>query len=94
MSKLKILKKNKNKKLVYMGLLKYINIPIFILSLAVGIFFVYIYQGDKRVIYVYPKPDNVDYIQYKDAAGTCFNVKQANVKCPKDSEITKIPAQG
>jgi hypothetical protein len=76
-----------------MSLLKYINIPIFILSLAVGIFFVYIYQFDKRVIYVYPKPDNVDYIQYKDSAGTCFNIKQANTKCPADSEISKIPAQ-
>jgi len=88
------IRKNKNKKLVYMSLLKYINIPIFILSLAIGIFFVYIYQIDKRVIYVYPKPDNVDYIQYKDATGTCFNVKQDNIKCPKDSEISKIPAQG
>jgi hypothetical protein len=76
-----------------MSFLKYINIPIFILSLAVGIFFVYIYQFDKRVIYVYPKPDNVDYIQYKDSAGTCFNIKQANTKCPSDSEISKIPAQ-
>jgi len=94
MRKIKILVKNKNKKLVYMGLFKYVNIPIFILSLAVGIFFVYIYQTDKRVIYVYPKPDNVDYIQYKDATGTCFNVKQDNIKCPKDSEISKIPAQG
>jgi len=88
------IRKNKNKKLVYMSLLKYINIPIFILSLAIGIFFVYIYQADRRIIYVYPKPDNVDYIQYKDATGTCFNVKQDNIKCPKDSEISKIPAQG
>jgi hypothetical protein len=77
-----------------MGLLKYINIPVFIISLAIGIFFVYIYQIDKRVIYVYPKPDNVDFIQYKDVAGTCFNVKQTNTKCPIESEISKIPAQG
>ena len=77
-----------------MGLLKYINIPVFILSLAIGLFFVYIYQDDRRTIYVYPKPDNVDTIQYKDAAGTCFRVKQEKMSCPKDeSTISKIPAQ-
>jgi hypothetical protein len=74
-----------------MGVLKYINLPVFIISLAIGLFFVYIYQGDKRVIYVYPKPDNVDYIQYKDAAGTCFQAKQETVKCTKDA--VTIPAQ-
>jgi hypothetical protein len=76
-----------------MGLLKFINIPVFVISLAIGLFFVYIYQSEKRVVYVYPKPDNVDYIQYKDATGTCFNINQEDVKCPADSEITKIPAQ-
>ena len=76
-----------------MGILKYINIPVFIISLAVGLFFVYIYQAEKRVIYVYPKPDNVDYIQYKDATGTCFNIQQTATKCPADKDISKIPAQ-
>jgi len=76
-----------------MGLLKFINIPVFVISLAIGLFFVYIYQADKRVVYVYPKPDNVDYIQYKDATGTCFDIKPEGIKCPADSEITKIPAQ-
>ena len=76
-----------------MGILKYINIPVFIISLAIGLFFVYVYQAEKRVIYVYPKPDNVDYIQYKDATGTCFNIKQSQIKCPADKDISKIPAQ-
>jgi hypothetical protein len=74
-----------------MGILKYINIPVFIASLAIGLFFVYIYQAEKRVVYVYPKPDNMDYIQYKDATGTCFDVKQESVKCSADA--LKIPAQ-
>lgn len=74
-----------------MGILKYINIPVFIISLAIGLFFVYIYQAEKRVVYVYPKPDNMDYIQYKDATGTCFDVKQEGVKCSADA--LKIPAQ-
>ena len=75
-----------------MGLLKYINIPLFVISLAIGLFFDYIYQADKRTIYVYPKPDNVELIQYKDKAGTCFNVKQASVKCTAGTPT--IPVQG
>jgi hypothetical protein len=74
-----------------MGFLKYINLPVFIISLAIGLFFVYIYQSERRVIYVYPKPDNVDYIQYKDAAGTCFKAKQESVKCSADA--VTLPAQ-
>ena len=74
-----------------MGFLKFINIPVFISSLAIGLFFVYIYQTDKRVVYVYPKPDNVDYIQYKDVTGTCFKAAQESVKC--SSNAIKIPAQ-
>lgn len=75
------------------GLFKFINFPVFIVSLAIGLFFVYIYQNDKRILYVYPKPDNVDFIQYKDAVGTCYEAKQTSVKCPKESEISKIPVQ-
>jgi hypothetical protein len=77
-----------------MSLLKYINFPVFLISLAIGIFFVYIFENDNRTIYVYPTPDNVDTIQYKDATGTCFSVKQSKVKCPKDEVmISKLPAQ-
>jgi hypothetical protein len=77
-----------------MSLLKFINIPVFLVSLAVGLFFVYVYSDDKRKIYVYPTPDNVDTIQYKDKTGTCFEFKDSKVGCPqKESEISKIPAQ-
>ena len=77
-----------------MGFLHYINIPVFVVSLAIGLFFVYIYNPDKRKIYIYPTPDNVDTVQYKDSADTCFEFKQTQTKCPtKSSEISKIPAQ-
>ena len=77
-----------------MNLLKFINIPVFIVSLAIGIFFVYIFNPDKLKIYVYPTPYNVDTIQYKDETGTCFEFKDTKLACPKkESEISKIPAQ-
>jgi len=70
---------------------KYINFPIFIASLAVGFFFVYVFDDQKKVIYVYPKPDNIDSIQYQDATGTCFQIKQQKAKCGAD--VMTIPAQ-
>ena len=77
-----------------MNLLKYINFPVFFISLAIGIFFVYIFENENRTIFVYPTPDNVESIQYKDATGTCFSVKQTKVQCPKDgATISKLPAQ-
>jgi len=77
-----------------MSLFKFINIPVFLISLAVGLFIVYIFVPDTRKIYVYPNPDNIDSIQYKDATGSCFLPVQTKTKCPKDeSKISKIPAQ-
>ena len=49
---------------------------------------------DTRKIYVYPNPENIDVLQYKDKTDTCFQFKQNEVACPKnDSEITKTPVQ-
>jgi hypothetical protein len=76
-----------------MKLLKYINIPVFLISLAIGFLYIYMFE-DKRVIYVYPKPDNVDTIQYKDASNTCFNVKQEKIECSNDmAGLFSIPVQ-
>ena len=77
-----------------MSILRFIRIPIFIVSLAIGLLFVYIFNPDKRKIFVYPSPENVNNIQYKDSTGACFEFKQTKLKCPeKESEISKVPAQ-
>jgi hypothetical protein len=77
-----------------MSILRFIRIPVFIVSLAIGLLFVYIFNPDKRKIFVYPSPDNVNNIQYKDSTGACFEFKQTKLKCPeKESEISKVPAQ-
>jgi hypothetical protein len=73
---------------------KYINIPVFLISLAFGIFAVYIFLPDTRKIYVYPTPENIDILLYKDKTGQCFKFDQKEVTCPtNDSEISKIPVQ-
>lgn len=77
-----------------MGLFRYINVKVFLISLAIGLFSVYITMPDMRKIYVYPTPENVDILQYRDKTSNCFNFKQREVACPKnESKIFKIPPQ-
>lgn len=72
----------------------FINLPLFIISLAIGLLFVYLNESPKRVIYIYPSPHNIDKFSYKDKAGNCFKYNYNNVKCPSDTnKITQIPMQ-
>jgi hypothetical protein len=75
-------------------LTKFINIPVFIISLAIGLFFVYIWGPELKTIYVYPTPENSVKIQYKDNADNCFVYEATQVNCPADSsKIKAIPIQ-
>ena len=78
-----------------MGIAKYINVPVFFISLIVGLLIVYVtMMNDLRKIYVYPTPENVEILQYRDAAGNCFSYKQNDVPCPTNEKlISKIPVQ-
>ena len=73
--------------------IKFIHIPIFLISLSIGILFVYLTHDDPTIIYVYPTPDNIDKIQYKDNANTCFQFTSEQVKCPDNDKVKNIPAQ-
>jgi len=77
-----------------MNLIKYINVPVLIISFAFGMFAVYVTTENSRKIYVYPTPENVNLIQYRDKTGSCFSYTQTKVNCPKDTkEISTVPAQ-
>ena len=68
--------------------MKFINFPIFLASLSLGLFLVYITIPATQVIYVYPNPDNENKLTYKDRANNCFHFTSEEIKCPSD--ITKI----
>jgi hypothetical protein len=78
-----------------MYVFKFINLPIFAISLTIGLIAVYMLnENDKRKIYVYPTPENIDKILYRDGTNTCYEFKQKEVPCPKDrSHISKMPIQ-
>jgi len=72
----------------------FINFKLFLISLAIGLFCVYISDSMSTIIYVYPTPDNINNIQYKDYIGNCFEFDAKIVSCPKDiTKIHTIPIQ-
>jgi hypothetical protein len=71
-------------------LLDHISIPIFLISFALGIFFVYVLGPEMKTIYVYPTPENVNKILFKDKANNCFKFVEEIVDCPKDKKLISI----
>jgi hypothetical protein len=75
-------------------ILNYISLPIFLISFAIGLFFIYLIGPEIKTIYIYPSPENVNKILFKDKANNCFYFEPEIVECPKDENmISKIPIQ-
>jgi len=75
-------------------LFDYISLPIFLISFSIGLLFVYLLGPEIKTIYVYPTPENVDKLMFKDKADNCFQFEQEDVECPNDlTQITEIPIQ-
>jgi hypothetical protein len=75
-------------------LTKYISLPIFLISFAVGLFFVYILGPEAKTIYIYPSPENYKKTQYKDNADQCFQFKPVETRCPLNPfSVKTVPVQ-
>jgi hypothetical protein len=74
--------------------LGYISWKAFFTSFAIGLVFVYLLGSELKTIYIYPTPENVDKILFKDKADNCFYFKEEIVECPTDEKlISTIPIQ-
>ena len=67
-----------------------ISFPAFLISLVIGLLLVYMFNPTPTVIYVYPTPDNIDKLQYKDYANNCYEFSAKEVKCPSDKNLVNI----
>lgn len=75
-------------------MMKLFSLPVFLISFAIGVFVVYLTSPPPREIMVYPTPENVGELLYKDNADQCYKFLPDQVSCPKDeSKIRKIPPQ-
>lgn len=73
---------------------KYISLPVFIISFAVGLFFVYVLGPETKTIHIYPSPENYRSILYKDDSDQCFQFKPIETDCPiNQSQINTVPVQ-
>ena len=78
----------------YIMISRYISIPVFLISFAIGLFFIYILGPEMKDIFIYPSPETVNKVLFKDKADNCFYFEQEEVKCPQDeSLISSIPIQ-
>ena len=74
--------------------MKYISIPLFVLSFIIGMAYIYLSNPPQRSILIYPTVDNNNKFQYKDKADNCFTFVAKEDKCPYNTGSLKmIPIQ-
>jgi len=71
------------------GATKYINVTIFLITFLLGVIYIYNFDYNRKVE-VYPTPNNIDKIEYKDEAENCYAYKIKDVKCPSDKNKIKL----
>lgn len=70
----------------------YLNPKYFLISFSLGIFFVYLFTPQPRIIIKFPTPDNAGKILYKDNNDVCYKYKATEVQCPINKKlIYKLP---
>jgi hypothetical protein len=74
--------------------MKYISLPVFIISFLLGMVYIYISAPPTRKILIYPTVDNQSNFQYKDKAENCFTFVAKEETCPYNTgSLKKIPIQ-
>lgn len=75
-------------------LFDYISLPVFLISFAIGLFFVYIIGPEVKTVFIYPSPSNTDTMQYQDNTDQCFKFSPSEIDCPINPlSIKTVPLQ-
>ena len=64
-----------------------IELPWFVLALAIGMVVVFWYRPEPTVIVKQPTPYNVDHTTYRDAAGHCYRYAASPTHCPASGTV-------
>lgn len=59
----------------------------FLVSFAIGMFFVYVLQPETKVIIKHPTPENAGKIIYHDKANNCYKYMAKEIDCPSDKSL-------
>lgn len=65
-------------------MIEFIDWKTFLVSLALGLLFIYVIEPPMKTIYVYPTPENIHELQYVDHTNNCFDFEKKEVTCPND----------
>lgn len=77
-----------------MNLFNKLDPIVFMLSLTIGFFIVYIFGPRPTILYQFPTPENADKIIYKDDFKNCYKYDIESVSCPNNKKlINQIPVQ-
>lgn len=71
-------------------ILDYVSLPIFLISLAVGLFVVYALGPEQKIVYIFPTPKNIKRMLFKDKTDECFSYKSEEVECPTDTSLMHV----
>lgn len=77
-----------------MNLFNKLDPIVFLLSLTIGFFIVYIFGPRPTILYKYPTPDNENKVVYQDNTDNCYKYSSQKVTCPSNKKlIHTIPLQ-
>lgn len=76
---------------MYIMIFRYLNLKLFIISLAIGLLYVYIAEEYKTTIFIYPTPEHIKKYNFRDKTDTCFTYELEKVECPLN--VTNVPLQ-
>lgn len=70
-----------------MQYLNKIHTLAFLLSFAIGMFFVYTLQPETKIIIRHPTPDNAGKTIYHDKSENCYKYLATEIDCPSDKSL-------